>query len=203
MEIILFCVLLAIILNMPIVFHARHLRRLAEAKLEIARVVTEMEKLMLNGHIKLGELCHDKVYHTMLASQYSSRYSAPWKIWTFWVCAKEIQAVRTRIQEEVKTNPEIGSLLQRFASANVKAFKNNRPIVFVWFALWVLIFAGGLSVLMARLRVYLLSLIGIFTAVKAWSNFKKTISNYVADSYIACNLKSAYVSPAISSKLQT
>ena len=119
METILFSVALAILLNLPIVLRARHRRRLAEARLEIARTMTEMENLMLHGHIKLGDLCHDKIYHMMLASLYAKRYCPAWKFWSL-SSIKEVKAVRDRFQDEVKNQSDIGKLLQRYAKADVK-----------------------------------------------------------------------------------
>ena len=190
MEIIIFSVALAILLNLPIVLRARHRRRLAEARLEIARTMTEMERLMLRGHIKLGDLCHDKFYHVMLESLYAKRYVAPWKFWSL-SSIKEVKAVRARFQEEVKKQSEIGKLLQRYAKADVKAFKNNRPVIYVLFIMWVMIFSGGVVVLLSGLLMLLVGIFGVVTAVNAWKKFRKTIGGFIADSFIACNMQSA------------
>lgn len=187
MTTIAFCFLLAVLINLPMFFHARHRRRLAEARLEIARVATEMEKIMLEGHVKLGDLCHDKIYQLVLESLYARTYCVPWNFWK--KSPTHIIEMRKRFQDEIAQKTEIGKLLLRFARADLKAFKNNRPLGSMCFVLWVMIFAGGISVLLMALAMLLLGFLGVFTAVKAWKTFKKTWGNFIAESYIACNVE--------------
>jgi hypothetical protein len=190
MEMIIFSVALAILLNLPIVLRARHQRRLAEARLELARTMTEMEKLMLHGHIKLGDLCHDKIYHMMLESLYAKRYCPAWKFWNL-SKIKDVKAVRDRFQDEVKKQSDIGKLLQRYAKADLKAFQNNRPAIYILFVLWVMVFSGGAVVLLSGLLMLLFGILGIVTAVNAWEKFRKTIGCFIADSFIALNMQEA------------
>ena len=174
MTIILECLLMAILFNVPMVFRAYHRRRFAEAKLEISRVVTEMELLMLEGDgLRLGDICHDHIYQNMLKAQYATRYSVPWR---FWNKAENFEIIRKRLHHEMSQNTQLGKLLIRYGNASFQAFRNNRPGASLGFMFWVLMFAGGISVLF-------IGLIGIVSAKKGWKNFKQLAS----ESYVVCN----------------
>jgi len=171
---ILFCVTLAVAFNLPIVLRSYRLRRFAQAKLDIVRTVNEMEKLMLNGSLTLGGVCHDRIYQNMLQSQYANGYRAPWKFWKFFT--PEMQEMQTKLHEEMNGNTPLAQLLTRYGQANFKAFRCNRPIASFFFMWWVLLFAGGLTVLV----------IGVLSIVKineAWRNFKQRS----AEVYVASN----------------
>ena len=193
MTIIIECLLLAILFNVPMLLHALHRRRFAAAKLEISRVVTEMELLMLRGDdLKLGDICHDQIYQRMLKTQYATRFTVPWK---FWQLPEDFAIIRKRIHHETSKKTPLGKLLIRHNYACFQAFRNNRPGASLVFMLWVLVFAGGTSVLLIGLRGFLLGLVGIVlaqnSAQKAWHNFKqKGWQNYkqlTSECYAACN----------------
>jgi hypothetical protein len=175
METIIFGMLLAILVNLPMVFRARHQLRLAEARLEIARTITEMEKLMMDSTLKMGEVCHDRIYQNMLKSQYATKYFTPWK---FWRRQSDFEEVRKKLHEEMSKNTPLAKLLVRYGNADFKAFRNSRPCASFIFLLWVLAFAGG----------FLILLIGLFSTVKiseAWCKFKQRASEtYVISSSI-------------------
>ena len=57
--------------------HERRLRRLAQCKLNIARSVTAMEKLLLSGEVKRGELCHDRIFEVMTIVQRLEHFPIP------------------------------------------------------------------------------------------------------------------------------
>ncbi len=40
--------------------HAHHRRMVAQARLDISKVVLEMETVMLKEDIKVGDICHDQ-----------------------------------------------------------------------------------------------------------------------------------------------
>ena len=177
MRIILECILLAFLVNLPMVLRARNRLRYAEAKLEIAGVITEMEKLMLGSDLKLGDICHDHIYQNMLQAHYAFKYSVPW---VFWKKKPNFELIRKRLHSEMSGNTPLGKLLIRHGNANFKAFRNNRPIASIGFMMWVLIFAGGLSVLV-------IGLLSVSKAAKAFKNFNQLAS----ESYIVCNSKAA------------
>jgi hypothetical protein len=178
MLIILFCMAFVVLINLPMVFNSYHNRRYAEAKLEIAKCVTEMEMLMLNGELKLGDVCHDRIYQNMLCSQYAKRYGTPWK---FWKPQPQIKEIRERLHAEMSQKTPLAKLLTRYGAANYKAFRNNRPAASFCFLLWVLIFAGGFLILILSL----LSAIKITrSAVKIGSGFSK-FKQRAAEAYVA------------------
>ncbi len=173
MNIILFCAALAVLVNLPKVLRSYHERRFAAAKLEIVLTVTEMEKLMLESTLTLGDVCHDRIYQNMLRSQYATRYIAPWK---FWKPQPRQQEIRKRLHVEMSQNTPLAKLLIRYGNANFKAFRNNRPFASFCFILWVLLFAGGLIILV----------MGLFSALKisqVWKKFwQRATEEYVVTS---------------------
>jgi hypothetical protein len=180
MTTILLCFLMAVLMNLPMFLHSYHRRRYSEAKLEIARVVTEMETLMLHSELKIGDICHDHIYQNMVRAHYAFKYSVPW---TFWRRPADYKIVRQKVHDELSRNTRLATLLARYTNADFKAFRSNRPAASFGFMLWVLIFAGGLGVLV-------IGLISIFTAKKAWGNYKKVWGNYkqlASELYVACN----------------
>ncbi|MGO9585558.1 MAG: hypothetical protein ACLP2Y_05115 [Limisphaerales bacterium] len=176
MLIILFCVTLAVALNLPMVLRSSRLRRFAQAKLDIVRTVNEMDKLMLNGDLTLGSVCHDRVYQNMLRSQYATHYIAPWRFWKFFT--PEMRDVQKGVHAEMSGNTPLSQLMARYGDANFRAFRYNRPFASVMFMWWVLIFAGGLTILF----------VGVFSLLKikeAWKNFKRRSEElYVASNSI-------------------
>jgi hypothetical protein len=171
---IIFCVALAVAFNLPMVLRSYRLRRFSQAKLEIVRTVNEMEKLMLSGELTLGGVCHDRIYQNMLLSQYATRYDASWKFWKFFT--PEANAARKRLHREMNGNTPLSQLLTRYGNANFRAFRYNRPIASAFFMWWVLLFAGGLTLLFV-------SLFSIVKINQAWKNFKQRS----AEIYVASN----------------
>jgi hypothetical protein len=172
MELFVIGLLLPALLSFVVFLREKHLRRLAEARLEVARVVTQLEKMMLDGRIKAGQVCHDKVHRAMVRSQYAERYSAAWKLWRrptpdFW-------KFRKQLHEETSDQPDLRELMARHLYATFRAFRNARPFASVCFVIWVAVFAGGFGVL-------LVGIWGIKRATKAWQDFKQL----AAESYVS------------------
>ena len=151
------------------VLRAYNRRRLAEARLEIACIVTEMDQFMLNGKLKLGELCHDRLYHGMLSSQYSDTYKVKWK---FWHRPEKFLEHRAKLQSELENNSELSRLLQNFMGAHFKAFRNRHPFAGFYFSVWVALYAGGMSCLFFAL-CGIVQLLIYQKEIKAWTKFKQ------------------------------
>ena len=57
----------------------RRLRKLANSRYQLTRSVTEMERLMLSGDLKLGDVSHDILFRHMQRVQNSNVYEVDWK----------------------------------------------------------------------------------------------------------------------------
>jgi hypothetical protein len=150
----------------------KHLRRLAEAKLEIAKGVTQLDKLMLEGKIKMGELCHDELYRALRNDVYNDRFVAPLRFLT--PPGPGFREFRTKLQKELEQQNEVRHLVRRHMFAEMKAFRNAHPYVWYLFVLWVLICAGGIGVLWVGLK-------SAQHLVKVWGQFKEL----AAESYLS------------------
>jgi hypothetical protein len=164
---------LALVLNLPIYMHYRHKRKLAEARLEIAKVVTEMDELMLSGEtLQVGDLCHDKIYQWMLSANYCERFRAKWQFWKR--PSAELVEMRDRIASEIDRETEVGKLLTRYVMAQYRAFVYNRPVASICFRLWLLTLAGGIVILLA-------GMFSILKIMQTWERFNR----YRAETYVA------------------
>ena len=151
------------------VLHVKHLRRLAQARLDIARAVLEMDRLMGAGKVTLGHKTHDILYQMMLRSQYTRKWLVPWR---FWEVSKAERECYQQINREVANNPALKEIHRQFRTAAFSALWNNRPIMGLIFVLWVFIFLGGLSLLIS--------------GILARAMLRKSIANFkqlVIDSY--------------------
>lgn len=94
------------------VYAAKRDRQLAVAKLEVSRIITRYNKLLLGEEIRGGQVCHNEVYGLMLAVQAMSSYPMPR------VHSDESEAaarMRKAIEQEVAEGPkELRDLLAKF-----------------------------------------------------------------------------------------
>jgi hypothetical protein len=140
---IVVCTALGVLLNAPRYLRQRRLLRLAKAKLEVTKVVNEMNLLMLHGHIKAGNTCHDIVYPVMVETQYDGRFSVTWRFWR-----PPTDTTRERqqaIHDEINKRTQLGTLLKRFVVAKVECFHYQQPFVFFCFLLWLIFVASWRS----------------------------------------------------------
>jgi hypothetical protein len=159
-----------LLLNALILIRAKRLRRLAQARLDIVRAVTEMEGLMMKGVIQRGDAVHDEFFDALLASQYTAGYGVRWK---FWHANEKMKAVRKMLLAEIAKQTEVGKLVSRLARAHYRAFENRHPLTSIVFALWVVACAGGLLVFLGGLLGYL----GLKTAFrKGAAGFKQVVA---------------------------
>jgi hypothetical protein len=164
---IILCIAIAVLLNLPVYLRARNLRKFSEAKLDMARVLTRMEQLMLNGDIKLGEICHDHLYEYMTESMHRTLYPIEWAFWKSGSTMEEHEKFHAQLQEELANKKEVGKLVNQFIRSDFSAFRFNRPIMALCFTGYVIVCSGGFKVL-------LLALLTIVKYRKAWRDLKQT-----------------------------
>ena len=170
---IILCLIIAVLLNLPVYLHARNLRKFSEAKLDMARIMTRMEQLMLDGEIKLGEVCHDHIYEYMTHSLHRLSYPIKWAFWKSTATVTERKAFHEKVREELANKEEVGKLVNQFIRSDFSAFRFNRPIMALCFTAYVIVCSGGLAAL----------LVALFTIVKtrkAWEELKQTTAECYA-----------------------
>ncbi len=154
---------------------AAHRRRLAAARLELARVVLEMDRLMSTGKIRLGHCTHDHLYPVMLRSQACDRWTVPWR---FWRRSSEYTRRWTEIEKEVKQQPVVNELLARFRRAAWSAFMNDRPILSLVFVAWVMSCLGGLLLLVR-------AILASFSFAEGCRKLRLKVVDYFASAVVA------------------
>jgi len=137
--------------------HARHQRRVAQAKLDISKVILEMDEMMLKGEITLGDVCHDHIYEMMLASQRANKYDINWTPWRFFRSRSHVESLKAFVvamQEEMKRNPKVEELFSRYIRADFCVFRFSRPIIAIVFTVWVAFCIVGLAVIIKGHRSF-------------------------------------------------
>ena len=176
-----------ILLNALYVMREKHRRRVAQAKLEIVETVTEMERLMREGKIRLGDVCHDKFHEKMLAFQYADKFSVDWTIFVPFYTrhSKERNEINERIHKEITDGTELGQIIKRHLMATFKAFNNQRPILALMFLSWVMIRQGGILVMISGLFALLIACIMTHNFLVGFRKFRREVKINVAAWYAA------------------
>ena len=108
----------------------RRRRKLAYHRLMIARAVTQMERLMRDEQIKLGETCHDQVYGIMLRAQFLECFPVR-------VLPRSLTEADYRFREQLSAELARGTPaakpIQLFVDSFMGAFRTERPIASRYF----------------------------------------------------------------------
>jgi hypothetical protein len=168
MRIALLFISLAIFFNTIRVLQARWLTKFSRAKLDIARLVTKMEKLLLARQFTMGDICHDVLYQDMIQSLHARRYGVKW---AFWKDYKRTKEWRNKLHAEIEKNSEVSEIIRKYSRAEFCAFRSNRPLLALLFMVWLIMVASGMLAV-------LLGLITVTKAHQAWEKFKATAAEY-------------------------
>lgn len=166
---------LALLINLPILLREKRLRRLSQAKLEIAKAALRMEKLMLQGRIRLGHVCHDCLYRMMMQSHYEYEYAIPWVFWRR--PTEQSREFRKKLSQEMMEKSDLSKIVMDYVRADFQAFKNSRPVVSILFMVWVLFCAGGITMI-------IVGFIGFLKAKQAMKDVWKSFRELVAVWYV-------------------
>lgn len=124
-----FTILIVALFNIPRVLIAKRNRKLAEAKLDITRCVTELQQYMRNGDLCCGEYCHDWLSIIMQHSQFFTRYGTLSAIVRTPRC--EFVRMLDRMDAEISRKPKgYQIIVDRFFMAYAKALRYRQPITF-------------------------------------------------------------------------
>ena len=185
---ILSTILLLVLFSVLYVLREKRLRRAAQARLEIAKVVTNYEKLLLEGKIPLTDpVCHNHFHDYMLSLQYSRRLGVNWKF-IFHMSSEKSREMKKRLDHEMRQKTEIGELLRNHNLASYKAFVNERPIASMFFWLLVFISAGGALMAFGALLAILGALLTIHSFIEVARRKHQEILINTAKWYTVNNL---------------
>ncbi len=106
---------------------ARRLRRFAEARLGIARAVTQAERMMLDGTVKCGDACHDHVFAGMYRAQFIRKFPLPMSPRT-----EESKAIATRLRAELAGARSAASApLYQFSASYMDALVTQNQAIYL------------------------------------------------------------------------
>lgn len=188
MEFLIAILVLVTLVNTMQWVHARHRRRAAQARLEIARTVTRLEEKLLSGEVAAGNVCHDRIFKRMLEIQYAERLGVKWKWWQ--KLTPEQEQERRFLHTEMAAGTELGNILRQYAMAVMSSFRNQRPYVALVFLGWLSFSVGGL--LAALGGVWALASAGLF-GLKLLGGLKRLVEPLFAKATIAWNEHNAFV----------
>lgn len=137
---------LAALIGLPAFLRERQRRRLAEAKLNMSRIVTRMEELMLSGDFEDGEVCHDHVFKVMVRLQSARKYEMHWNF--LHIPSRKELLFRRHLHSEIsRKGTEVAELIANFGMNAFSAYRYRHPLAFYFFILRGLIFFGGLRLI--------------------------------------------------------
>jgi hypothetical protein len=145
-EILIAIAIAALAPGFLVLFNEKRKRRLSEARLALAKLATEANRQMLAGETKRGDICHDRVYASILGAQHSSVFNVDWNPLHNRV-SEEGKKFQEALRQELELHPKRAGLIDSFTHNLMKAFRNSHPVKFRLFWLWVILFCGGLRIL--------------------------------------------------------
>lgn len=110
---------------------AWRLRRLAAARLRLTRAVTQMELLMLDGTLRHGDMCHNRLFRAMSCAQFATRFPVPKMGVTH---GSEDQEAIDRMRAEL-SGPRVRAVapVVEFAQAFFLAVALSHPVRVLWY----------------------------------------------------------------------
>ncbi len=138
------------------------LRHLAEARRDIAKSVTEMERLMLKGDIQLGDVSHDFLFQKMRAVQYADDYEVDWTVLK--KPSDKARDIAKKLEHELdQEDCPFANNLRQFLTAYFKAFRSRRPFISRFYILYM-------QILNKSLKYFLMALLLSAVAILALGN---------------------------------
>ena len=126
--------------------------KLARAELQIAKSVTAMETLLLEGAVKAGDCCHDHFFETMKLVQDRRLYPVPWRV--FRQEKPEHQALKERLKKELENGDgQVKTILRDFTTGYYRAVRAAHPLEAHIFILSCCFLAGILPLVLAVLEL--------------------------------------------------
>lgn len=115
------------------------LRKLAESRLLIAQSTTKMQRLLMDGIIRHGQICHDKVFPLMQKTQHMDELPLRWMFFPK-APSEEGRIFVSRLEKELKELPEEAKrCATTFIVGLVRACRHRHPVQF-WSLLALCVF---------------------------------------------------------------
>lgn len=158
----------------------RLLRRLSESRLVIAKSVTEMEQLLLDRQVTIGDVSHDVLFARMRNVQNKDAFSIRWSVLRQTPQHVEdlLQSLRSEMDEE---DCQFRHIVHSFSCNYFRAFRFKHPIKCVAYIIWLFTIASGLSGTLLLLKTVLAVLKG-FDHVRVSA---RNVRNLAADTFVA------------------
>jgi hypothetical protein len=173
-EIIAAVTALAMAPGLMVLLNERRLRRLAEARLGLAKAATLAEKMMLSGETTVGCICHDHLCKTILFARHEKKFDVSWNPF---MSRKEMNLHR-QLDTELESSLRAGELMSQFIFNFAKAFRNCHPIKFLLFSAWIAFAFGGIRMLVIAFKAALFGGKGIISLSQAWRQQKRAIAEW-------------------------
>lgn len=175
--------LIALLFLLPALFtwrRERRLRKLANSRYQLSRSVTEMERLMLAGDIKLGDASHDILFRHMQRVQNSNVYNVNWNFLK--TPDKKVLELQKRLQMELSEEGcQFSGIIREFAESYFTAFKFKHPLKSFIYVLYLQLLHGGLKCLF----ISLLCMISVLRYISSIRRRKKKIFEESSLSYFS------------------
>jgi len=128
----------------------KRLRKLTYTRYQLTLSVTEMERLMLFGDIKIGDLSHDILFKHMQRVQYSDVYEVNWNVLKS-PDRKVIELEKKLTKELSEDGCKFSGITRKFAGSYFRAFRLKHPYKSFFYILYLQLINGGVKCLMVSL----------------------------------------------------
>lgn len=152
---IVFGVVLALVIPtlywLPKLYMARNRAKLSAAKLKLAEVSRDLEQMMSNGELEMGETLHDDVFQIVERTLFLDRYVTIRSLWKNGFLADErpeTRRFRERFACECNLKGErVQFLLSKYVRAYFMAFRYRQPVLFASYfsSLFILLIVFGVA----------------------------------------------------------
>ena len=160
-------IFIALLFLLPALFTWRkekRLRKLANSRYQLSRSVTEMERLMLSGDLKLGDVSHDILFRHMQRVQNSNIYEVNWNVLKS--PDRKVADLEKRLRDELSEDGcQFASITRKFAESYFKAFRHKHPFKSFVYVLYLQLLHGGL-------RCVLISLLCMVSVLRSVDKIK-------------------------------
>lgn len=151
-------------------------RKLAEARLALAKLATTANRQMRSGETTRGDICHDSVYKWVLAAQHYPVFTIDWS--PFKEVSPEARRFQRQLCEELRAHPSRSSLVESFSFNLLKAFRTSHPFKFRMFWLWTIFFHGGLVILGAAIKLAIFGAHGMRALREGWKKCTQNVKEW-------------------------
>lgn len=166
-------IFIALLFLLPALFIWRkeiRLRKLANSRYQLSRSVTEMERLMLSGDIKLGDVSHDILFMHMQRVQNSNVYEVNWNVLKS--PNKKVAELEKRLRAELSEDGcQFSNITKEFAEFYFKAFRHKHPFKSLVYVLHLQLLHGGLKCLF----ISLLCMVSVLRSIETIKSRQKRI----------------------------